>query len=363
MFSRLPPAIGAKRAEARAVLAQIRELDSRVEKSIEAYNYANLRLAGIRRELKVNTYELDVARRNLRRAQQILSRRVFDLYTAGERESTLEVILGASSLTDLIDRLDAVSRVAEQDSRVLREVKIFRSRVARRQARLIRAREEQKRLVVRIAAERSSIERQLGERERLLSSIKSEIARLQAEERARQERLRREAEARLAAQRAAAARAAAQRAAARQTRAGPTDLEATDLGLAASTPEGATVAPPSRYAGIVAIAIRYLGIPYRWGGAAPETGFDCSGFILYVYAQVGVSLPHYAAAQYNYGVPVSKDQLEPGDLVFFDGLGHDGIYIGGGQFIHAPHTGDVVKISSLSDPWYAAGWVGARRIL
>ena len=82
---------------------------------------------------------------------------------------------------------------------------------------------------------------------------------------------------------------------------------------------------------------------------------------MFVYSQVGVSLPHHAAAQYNYGVPVSRDQLEPGDLVFFDGLGHVGIYIGGGQFIHAPHTGDVVKISSLSDCWYASTYVGARR--
>jgi cell wall-associated NlpC family hydrolase len=97
------------------------------------------------------------------------------------------------------------------------------------------------------------------------------------------------------------------------------------------------------------------------GGAAPS-GFDCSGFVLYLYAQVGVSLPHYAASQYNYGVPVSQDQLERGELVFFDGLGHNGICIGGGQFIHAPHTGDVVKISSLSDPWYASNWVGTTRL-
>ena len=109
--------------------------------------------------------------------------------------------------------------------------------------------------------------------------------------------------------------------------------------------------------------MQYLGIPYVWGGASPVSGFDCSGFIMYVYAQVGVSLPHHAASQYNYGVPVSSDDLQPGDLVFFNGLGHAGIYIGGGQFIHAPHTGDVVKISSLSDSWYAATYVGARRIL
>ena len=93
--------------------------------------------------------------------------------------------------------------------------------------------------------------------------------------------------------------------------------------------------------------MQYLGMPYVWGGAGPG-GFDCSGLVMYVYAQVGVSLPHNAAAMYGYGTPVSYSDLQAGDLVFFSGLGHVGIYIGGGQFIHAPHTGDVVKISSIS---------------
>ena len=117
--------------------------------------------------------------------------------------------------------------------------------------------------------------------------------------------------------------------------------------------------PPAKYTGVVGIAMQYLGVPYVWGGASPS-GFDCSGLIMYVYAQVGVSLPHNAAMQYGYGVPVSFDQLEPGDLVFFHGLGHAGIYIGGGQFIHAPHTGDVVRISTM-DGTYSSGFVGARR--
>ena len=84
--------------------------------------------------------------------------------------------------------------------------------------------------------------------------------------------------------------------------------------------------------------------------------------VAYVFAQLGISLPHYTAGQYSLGTPVSRDQLQPGDLVFFDGLGHVGIYIGAGQFIHAPHTGDVVKVSSLSESWYASTYVGARRI-
>jgi cell wall-associated NlpC family hydrolase len=82
---------------------------------------------------------------------------------------------------------------------------------------------------------------------------------------------------------------------------------------------------------------------------------------MYVFAQVGVSLPHSSYAQYGYGSPVARGDLQPGDLVFFDGLGHVGIYVGGGSFIHAPHTGDVVKISSLSG-WYASTYVGARRL-
>jgi cell wall-associated NlpC family hydrolase len=105
--------------------------------------------------------------------------------------------------------------------------------------------------------------------------------------------------------------------------------------------------------------MRYLGTPYVWGGASPS-GFDCSGFTMYVYAQVGVSLPHSAAGQYAMGSPVARSELAPGDLVFFNGLGHVGLYIGGNQMIHSPHTGDVVKISSLTG-WYASTYVGARR--
>ena len=103
--------------------------------------------------------------------------------------------------------------------------------------------------------------------------------------------------------------------------------------------------------------MQYLGVPYVWGGASPS-GFDCSGLASYAYAQIGKSVPHYTGAIWAAFPKVPSDQLEPGDLVFFNGLGHMGIYIGGGQYVHAPHTGDVVKVSSLGD---RSDYVGAVR--
>jgi cell wall-associated NlpC family hydrolase len=124
-------------------------------------------------------------------------------------------------------------------------------------------------------------------------------------------------------------------------------------------------APAGQYGGVVSIALQYLGIPYKWAGASPDTGFDCSGLVQYVFAQLGVSLPHNTVAQWNSpnAVSVPRDQLQPGDLVFFNRLDHVGIYIGNGDFIDAPHTGSFVRIDRLSDSWFAANYDGAKRIV
>jgi NlpC/P60 family protein len=115
----------------------------------------------------------------------------------------------------------------------------------------------------------------------------------------------------------------------------------------------------------VRIAMQYLGVPYHWAGADPIGGFDCSGLTMYVYAQLGIRLTHYTGSQFYEGARIPPGELLPGDLVFFEpsarGPQHEGMYIGGGRFIQAPHTGDVVKISSLSEPGYAFGFVGAVR--
>jgi cell wall-associated NlpC family hydrolase len=127
------------------------------------------------------------------------------------------------------------------------------------------------------------------------------------------------------------------------------------------------ILPPTNTLGgeAVALAYRFLGVPYVWGGESPS-GFDCSGLTMYVYGQLGIKLGHYTGFQYYAGLRVTRDQLEPGDLVFFHANSagvpqHEGMYIGNGSFIHAPHTGDVVKISSLFDTRYALAYLGAVR--
>jgi cell wall-associated NlpC family hydrolase len=112
---------------------------------------------------------------------------------------------------------------------------------------------------------------------------------------------------------------------------------------------------------VVGYAKKFVGVPYSYGGSSPRSGFDCSGFVRYVYAHFGVSLPHSSYAQFGDGRGVSRGGLRPGDLVFFDALGHVGLYVGNGRFIHAPHTGTRVRVETLAG-WYSSRFTGARRL-
>jgi cell wall-associated NlpC family hydrolase len=339
------PTVASKQAEAQSVMSQITALDGSLERAVEAYNLANVKLARIRHDLSENTSALATAKKSLKRAQHQLSARLVAIYTSGDNQAGLAVLLGASSLDDALGRMDAESRVSDQDTLVLGQVAKFRREVQHRQRFLQHAHAEQVQVVAQRNAARASIESQLGQRKQLLGSIQGEIAHLRAQEAARQAELKLELQQRLASQQAAS----------RQAALAPTVPVAPPTATAPPP-----VAPPPTHGGVVGIAMQYLGTPYVWGGASPG-GFDCSGLVMYVFAQVGISLPHSSYAQYGMGSPVARSDLQPGDLVFFDGLGHVGIYVGGGSFIHAPHTGDVVKISSLSG-WYASTYVGARRL-
>jgi hypothetical protein len=119
----------------------------------------------------------------------------------------------------------------------------------------------------------------------------------------------------------------------------------------------------------LAEARKYMGTPYLWGGSSPKTGFDCSGLVQWAYAKAGIRIPRVTYDQIDApnGRPVSLRKLLPGDLVFFKNASgdvhHVGMSLGGDKFMHAPHTGDVVKISSLKESYYAREFAGGRRFV
>jgi cell wall-associated NlpC family hydrolase len=137
------------------------------------------------------------------------------------------------------------------------------------------------------------------------------------------------------------------------------------------TPEATPPAPPENAAAqpvppaASAIALTYRGVPYRNGGSDPS-GFDCSGFVQWVFAQTGVALPREVRDQYRVGGKVDRDAVQPGDLIFFEtvsrGPSHVGIALGGDQFIHAPSSRGVVRIERYTSEYWSKRYVGARRV-
>jgi hypothetical protein len=119
---------------------------------------------------------------------------------------------------------------------------------------------------------------------------------------------------------------------------------------------------------LVETAESFIGLPYQWGGSSPEEGFDCSGFTMAVYQYNGIDMPRSSKEQFMRGSPVKRSELERGDLVFFftrtdEKVSHVGLYSGDDRFVDAPGTGKTIRVDSLSDPYYAARYAGARTYL
>ena len=388
-----------KQREAEVVLAQVDALDNQLGKTVEAWDGARYNLDKARKQLAANRASLTVAERARRHAEQLVRARLVTIYES-DQPTTIDVVLGSTSLGNLIDRLQAARSVATSDQQLALHVTQVRNQLAHAERTLQTTERRRATSVEQLSNQKVQISAMLAQRRRLLSSVQTELVTMRAEEARRQAALAAEARRRLAAEQAelrrqAAAREQAAELAAAHAKAAPPKPTTTSITPAApTTTASTTTAPvtttttepvlpaptttdaavttqpettttsapvtlPAGHPEAATIALRYLGVPYLWGGESPK-GFDCSGLVAYVYAQLGITLPHYAAAQYQLGVAVPRDELQPGDLVFFDALDHVGIYIGGGQFVHAPHTGDVVKITSLAA--YGPGYVGARRI-
>jgi cell wall-associated NlpC family hydrolase len=148
--------------------------------------------------------------------------------------------------------------------------------------------------------------------------------------------------------------------------AAPPAISSTSALDAPSHPENRAIADAPRYRGpgerAATVALQAVGVPYRWGGESPASGFDCSGLVRWAYRQVGIEVPHSSYALYGFGRGVIRSQMEAGDVLVFSGLGHVGLYIGRGRMVHAPYSGKTVEIVRLGSSHYGQRLVAVRRV-
>ena len=321
--------IAAKQSQAGSVKSEIDRLNMQMEAKVESYNAANVQLAKIQGSIQENQQKLTRASQTLSVTQSRLNDRVTSIYRNGN-VGMLDVLMDTSNLNDFLSTYDMLSKLSEQDRNDVEQIKMLKSQIEAEQSKLDSDKSSQESLVSQLASDKNDIEASINVRQQKLASINTDITTLQQQEQQQAE-----------ANQAALQQQLQQQAAATYN---------SDSGSSSGGGGGGSSAPPAPHAGgVVGIAMQYLGVPYVWGGASPS-GFDCSGLVMYVYRQVGISLPHSAAAQYSAGTPISYNQLSPGDLVFFGygSIEHVGIYIGGGRMIHAPYPGTVVQISPIS---------------
>lgn len=310
LLASAPSAFSSKISEKKSQLANVTKnieaLNLKFEQAVEEYNQSISELGEVKKKLQQNRLKLEDAKIELNLKKANLSNRVKEAYKKGPLYPIF-LIIKSSSLRELVENAYYISIVIKSDNLLVSKLRAAKQKVEKINAQLTEQKASKEILFNKVAANKYEIEDALSAKKRLLSLVKKDLARLQAEERERIRRTREEALRKIA-----------------QT--------PTSGNYDGTNPSGSQV---------VEIAKKYLGVPYRWGGTSPQTGFDCSGFVWYVYSQVGVYLPRTSRQQYNYlaskGRLVSEKNLKPGDLVFY-GRGYVSdvkIYMGAGYIIGA----------------------------
>lgn len=341
-------AIETKRDQTEAANKRVEDLATDLELKGEELAEIEDAVADTRQQISETEAQLVLADADLKRSQGVLNRRASGIYRTG-KINVISVFIGATDFSDFITRLDLLSRIGRSDASVVASVKEAKGRVEKSRRALVTRQSEQVALRTRARAKQDEVEAAYRAQRTYLAGLTSELKKLVALERERQERL---AEQRA---REAAAKAAA-----------VAKVNGSRTGARTFVPSALGAPHPSA----VNVARKFLGVPYEWGGTDPS-GFDCSGLTSYAYSHIGISIPRTSRSQYRIGAYIPPDRLDllaAGDLVFFgyggdpSAIHHVGMYIGGGSFIHAPATGDVVRIASLAGRIASRGdYVGACR--
>lgn len=311
-----PPSAAQPLDEARQ---DVTELQQKLETAVEKYNYACYRLNETKARISENQAALEKAQVEMAGAKARLNERVRTMYMS--RQSTmLDVLVNAESFDDFLLGMEYSKKVVSSDAGLLKQVKDAEANLRNAQQNLAQQKSEQEAASQELASSKAGVEKELAGAEGRLDGVEEQV---------------------------------------RQAMAGRTNEP---VGPSATrqrpgNPLTTNKPPGEPNTGVVGVAYNQLGDPYFWGGEGPDR-FDCSGLVKYCYLHgAGISLPHSSFAQRSCGTPVSAGQLKPGDIVGFHGWGHVGIYVGGGQYIHAPGDGQVVRVGSLSSRGDYAGAV------
>lgn len=356
--------LASKQAQASELDRQVSRLEDRYGSLQEKWRGALVELREIRADVKRTRVRLGEARADLRGAKGRLQERAIAIYRDGGGSTELQQVAEAGSIEDFFDRVETIDRVSDQDASILERVRTAAQRVQREERRLAAASVQQAKVVRRAERSKRKMKKVLVEKQAALASVTADIRAI------------------MEAQRAAAAAADAARArssAARFSAGGGAGAAVagsvssggdaasggggSTSGGGGSSSGGGSVAvplPPASGAASAAasIAVGKSGAPYVYGAAGPDS-FDCSGLVVWAFAQAGrPGLPHSTYSLIGMGVEVPLAEAQVGDLVFTNSSGHMGIYVGGGSFVHSPRTGRTVTVESLA--YYSV--VSVRRI-
>jgi len=303
--------------------AELDRLNEHVSLLVEEYNQARLKLDQVQGRLDDAKAAADRAQATADRAVASLNRSASIAYQGVG--SQFAALLEADSLADFSDRLEFIGSIAQSDSDLANQAEQAQQEATWSADELRAAAQEQQATLDAIKAKETEIRNAAAEARAYYDNLS--------------EKYRQHLAAIEAAQEAAAAAAAG-----------------STVGSGGNIPP-----PPAPNANVQAVlnaAYSVIGTPYQWGGSSPETGFDCSGFTMWSWSHAGVSLPHSSAAQYTSLPHVAREDLQPGDLLFFySPISHVSVYVGGNSMIHSPHTGSVVSVV----PVYWDHFVGAAR--
>ena len=309
-----------RQARLDAFKAELDELDRELSIAAEAYNASVEELNATKTRLTATQTDLDNAQLAYSTQSDLLKDRARDIYRNGEL-NILDTILGSKSVSDLVGRIRFLNALGESDADIASTLRAQRDQILTTASDLKTAEQKAAELEFTLKARQIEVVLRIQERQDKLAAAEADLLELLDSEAARR--------------------------------------QIDEAALMQDILSGANKAGIQVVSGTpVETALAYHGIPYLWGGETPA-GFDCSGLVLYVFKQHGVKLPHYSGAQFALGESVAPSALLAGDVVFFGSpIHHVGIYVGAGYFIHAPRTGDFVKLSKLAD---RSDYAGARR--